>query len=113
MIVTNMRAGLMRDSIRIERLDPTLDEWGKQTGGYTEVLSCRANITFESGSEPFSDERRQGVQKAIVVMRYAPGIRTKDRVVDLIRGEVWDIKSIEDRKSMRAILELTVERRND
>jgi len=111
MAVVDVRAGRLRDVVRFERKDETLDAWGQESNVWTELFTARGNIDDRSVGEGEGADQTRGIQRAQITMRYVEGIRAKDRVVDTIRGDVWEVVGVHDVMGMRSRIVVTVERK--
>ena len=100
-------AGDLRDRLRFERRQKVADGAGNFQADWRKEFDRAANIKPLVGGETVIADRLQGVQPAVLTVRYdASTIRvTPDwRAVDCRTGEIYQIKSVVDQDRKRAWL---------
>jgi head-tail adaptor len=92
-----MKAGILRDRVRIEQALETLDANGGVVKTWTALRETPAQIMTLSGREFFMAATDAAGADCRIRMREQPGIVAMDprlRLVDVDRGDVFDIVAV-------------------
>lgn len=106
-------AGRLREIVAFESRAIVDDGLGNEiSGDWTERFKANAEISFLKGGESVVADRLQGMQPAVIAVRYEPqalSANTDWRIKDLRSGVVYQIKSQANMDKRREFLEfLTV-----
>ena len=89
-----MRAGKLDKTISIERLGLTVDDYGTETEGWTNIATVRAQLV-QSTTEEFLRSFGNTSETAVVFrIRYRDGLKVADRVT--MQGQAFDLKEIKE-----------------
>ncbi len=89
-----MRAGKLDKTITIERLGLTVNDYGTETEGWTEVATVRAQLV-QSTTEEFMRASGSAGETAVVFrIRHRDGLKVADRIT--MQGQPYDVKEIKE-----------------
>lgn len=104
-----MRAGMLRDRVRIERKSATQDSsYGSEVVSWVEHATLAAGISDVGWRERITANVRVGVRTSVIRTRYVAGVTSDMRVVDLASGRVMNIVGLKEYVARNG-LELTCE----
>lgn len=86
-----MRGGQLRHRISIQYQEPTEDEVGGETLVWTELFKARAAIWPVSSKEVLDAKKLESVITNKIRIRYRAGITSKNRIVFIQTGEIYNI----------------------
>lgn len=91
-----MKAGRLRDRIRIEEFTTVVDQTGAPTKTWTPVVERQAAITFVSGREYFDAGQDVSENVVRIFIREVPELRLDAmlRAIDVDRGDTFDVTAI-------------------
>lgn len=89
-----MRAGKLDKTIVIERHAVTVDDYGTQTEGWTEIASVRAQLVQSTTEEFMRSFGSTGETAVIFRIRHRDGFKVSDRVT--MQGQAFDVKEIKE-----------------
>ena len=105
-----MTAGKLRDRITIQRAATADDGYGNTVVGWADLLTVWADVRETTGKEAVAAGRVESSRTATVRIRASSDSRAiteADRAV--IRGRVWNIRSVAEVGNDRAMLDLLCE----
>lgn len=89
-----MRAGKLDKTITIERHAITVDDYGTQTEGWSQIATVRAQLVQSSTEEFIRSFGSTGETAVIFRIRHRDGLKVADRVTN--QGQVFDVKEIKE-----------------
>ncbi|MET0171086.1 MAG: phage head closure protein [Agrobacterium vaccinii] len=89
-----MRAGKLDKTITIERHVVTVDDYGTQTEGWTEIATVRAQLVQSTTEEFMRSFGSTGETAVIFRIRHRDGFKVEDRVTE--QGQAYDVKEIKE-----------------
>lgn len=106
-----MRAGPLRDRIRIDEPVPAVDGMVAPRHEWQPLWECAAEISTTTAREFFSQQRENAIDGVRIVMRYPPvgiNVTAACRVTDINRGIIYAIDAVLfDNKRTRMTLAAT------
>jgi SPP1 family predicted phage head-tail adaptor len=105
-----MGAGALRDRVTFQRLVAGDDGYGNAVTGWADHLTVWADVLETPGREAVAAGRVEASRTATMRIRRSSqslGLSAADRV--LVRGRVWNIRSIGDVGRDRVLLEMVIE----
>ncbi len=103
----DITAGMLRHSVTIQRLTKTPDGVGGYTQSWATLLTTRAYMTVTGGTEQFSQDRLNAVQRQRAYIRYNSAIKAKDRLS--FNGQQFQIRNVINLEFRNKWLELDLE----
>ncbi|KQM35678.1 head-tail adaptor protein [Rhizobium sp. Leaf68] len=89
-----MRAGKLDKTITIERHAITVDDYGTQTEGWSEIATVRAQIVQQSTEEFMRSFGSTGETVMVFRIRHRDGLKVADRVTE--QGQAYDVKEVKE-----------------
>ena len=89
-----MRAGKLDKTITIERHAITVDDYGTQTEGWSQIATVRAQIVQQSTEEFMRSFGSTGETAMVFRLRHCDGLKVADRVTH--QGQAFDVKEIKE-----------------
>ena len=92
-----MRAGILRDRVKVQRFDITQDALGGPDRAWTDIAEVQAQISEQGKSSEFfatGTEVAEGTTR--IRLRELPGLAFDPawRLIDVDRGDIYEIVSI-------------------
>jgi len=91
-----MKAGLMRQRIRLERPSSLADEFGAPVKSWALVAEVAASVDALSGREFFAADRELADATWRITLRAIPGVTPEPdwRVTDIRSGQIFDVRAV-------------------
>ena len=105
-----MRAGLLTEPITIQELVTVKDEYGANKTEYKDIISTRAQITYNTGNrENQNNEILNTYQKTFTIRLYH---KVNEKMIILWKGEKYRILGI-NKELYKQSISITTERINE
>ena len=105
-----MTAGRLRDRITIQRATTGDDGYGNTVTGWSDLMTVWADVRETPGKEAVDAGRVEASHTATIRIRASSasrGVTEADRA--MVRGRVWNIRSVAEVGNDRAMLDLLCE----
>jgi SPP1 family predicted phage head-tail adaptor len=103
----DVTAGMLRHTVALERLTKTPDGAGGFVKAWNSLASVKAYMKVSSGSEQFSQDRLNAVQRVRAYIRYRSDLLPNDRLV--FQGKNYQIRNINNLEFKNKYLELDLD----